>query len=134
MSKNERKLFATALLITLLFFGFIMALLLVDARENNRRGGGGEELFSMAREGPKIQLQLLGREVRLDLEPLNEPARLRREYAPLLTSRSLLTLESAVDYAVYWGEQYYNQYKELIFEQETTGVSPEAASGSSTAS
>lgn len=112
-------LYFISLLVTLLLFGFCAAFLTVSAQGVRE----SEEVFSITRQDPlHTRIEVMGGGMELDYTPLAEPERIRRDYAPLLTPRLLLTAEYAAEYASYWGGQLYEAFEEYLFARETYGA------------
>lgn len=111
-------LYFVSLFTTLLVFAF-GAMFLVVAAEGARED---VNILSITQEDPlHAKLDVAGSSLQLDYTPLVQPEQFRREYAPLLTPRALLTAEYAAEYASYWGGVLYDSLEEYLFMRETGG-------------
>lgn len=127
MDKQEIRLFFASFAITLLFFGFIGAFILVDASAARRERGSDETIFSIAPSGEdRWKVAVFGRESELSVQPLRQMSAFYADYAPLLMPRGIYAAGSLWDYGVFWGNEFYEKYKEDIFLQEVGGQ-PEQA-------
>lgn len=116
---RDTALYFISLLVTLLLFGFGAALLTVSAQGVRE----SEQVFTVTRQDPlHTRIEVMGSGVELDYTPLAGPERIRRDYAPLLTPRPLLTAEYAAEYAAYWGGRLYEAFEEYLFVREAYGA------------
>ena len=126
MSKHEIQLFFTSLVLTLLFFAFAGAFLLVNANTSRRERGGNDQIFSLSETAADTyQMTLFGREAQVSLSPLRRVGNTYTDYAPVAVPRSLYALGTVYDYGVFWGNEFYEKYKENIYLQEVESVAAE---------
>lgn len=110
-------LYFVSLCATLMLFLFCVIFLVISDR------GVGAPLFSVSKADVlHTRMETLGSAVELDYTPLVEPERIRRDYAPLLTPRPILTAEYAVDYASYWSASWARRLEEYLFQKEAYGM------------
>lgn len=118
MSKNSFRLFCASFLLTLLFAGWFTAFLVVDGSETRRESAATVPALGLERTDPlALEVTLLGQRYGLTLAPLNELEALRKQYACLVTPRTLLYLEKLYGYAVYAQKAFYAKYKDEQYMQ-----------------
>ncbi|MBE6905434.1 hypothetical protein [Marasmitruncus massiliensis] len=111
MTKNDLRLFFSAFLLSLLLSGWIAAFLLVDSSSSQYESGDTVPALSLSQpDALHYRVALLGQEYHLSLDSVNQWESWRKEYACLVTPRTLLNGEIAVSLCKYYWIKYYDQY------------------------
>lgn len=125
MKNRDTRLFFCSFFITLLTVGFLAVFLLVDTTNAQYEKHGGAAALSMTRASDlEYDIDLLGQQYGVSLAALNDWEKIRKEYAPLLTPRAVLTLEQVYSAGIEFWNYLYPLYKEYQFQQNIVSEQP----------
>lgn len=123
MSKtNTAGLYFISLISTLLIFFLIGTVLFLS----DKGIPDAETAFSVTHpQEQTLQIDFLGARLSLDTTPLEPARKVRQDFAPLLTPRSLLTAEAVGGYVRDWTAVLYEQIEDYFFQKEVHGEASE---------